>query len=271
MTDLLTELHRAGGYAEFRAINSDGAVTRFFKHAGELGDKSIRFLTELYGASNIYFSAVPRIRLGGSKSDCGVASAVWCDYDVPERIPEWKLGPSAAVSTSPGKLQVYWLLSEPERDLAVIESLNRSIAQAHGGDAQATDRARVLRLPGSRNHKYPDRPVVTFAEWSPHVRYSIEELLATYPSIEPLYDRPSSVSNADAPSWLPLVFQAIADYLERNGFRPVVRDDSLVSLCPLHDDNNPSLSVHSQRGWYCHAGCGSGRITRLANLLGVRV
>lgn len=32
--------------------------------------------------------------------------------------------------------------------------------------------------------------------------------------------------------------------------------------CPLHDDRNPSLSLNILKGvWYCHSGCGSGRLT----------
>jgi putative DNA primase/helicase len=40
--------------------------------------------------------------------------------------------------------------------------------------------------------------------------------------------------------------------------------------CPLHDDKHPSFSVNYEEGvWYCHAGCGGGKIEDLAQRLGV--
>ena len=41
------------------------------------------------------------------------------------------------------------------------------------------------------------------------------------------------------------------------------------SLCPLHEDRDPSLSVHPSRGWKCFAGCGEGNLEDLANRLGL--
>ncbi|CAB3391655.1 phage/plasmid primase, P4 family [Kyrpidia spormannii] len=42
------------------------------------------------------------------------------------------------------------------------------------------------------------------------------------------------------------------------------------TLCPFHDDHDPSLSVNVEKGvWYCHAGCGSGPLRSLADMMGV--
>ena len=94
--------------------------------------------------------------------------------------------------------------------------------------------------------------------------------LAETPSQHQIQQEISSAESTD-PKWLILVFDALIDFLERNGFRPVINGASASALCPLHDDHQPSLSLHAERGWKCFAGCGQGRLTRLANLLGVRV
>ena len=77
---------------------------------------------------------------------------------------------------------------------------------------------------------------------------------------------------ASLPGWVSLVYQAICDCLEAAGHR--LRPSSnggLFTTCPLHDDHNPSLSIHPSRGWKCFGGCGEGRLTLLAARLGIWV
>ena len=76
----------------------------------------------------------------------------------------------------------------------------------------------------------------------------------------------------DGPGWLPLVFEAICDYLENRGHRlHHTRSGAVSTTCPLHDDRSPSFSMHSVYGWKCFAGCGQGRLTLLAANLGIRI
>ncbi|MDA1280869.1 MAG: bifunctional DNA primase/polymerase [Chloroflexi bacterium] len=82
---------------------------------------------------------------------------------------------------------------------------------------------------------------------------------------------PRSTDSRTAPNWLRLVFDALVDRLEALGKQPRFSGEQVLALCPLHDDRQPSLSLHPTRGWKCFAGCGQGRLTRLANLLDVRV
>ncbi len=84
--------------------------------------------------------------------------------------------------------------------------------------------------------------------------------------------RPIQRPHRQAPGWLGLVFEAICHYLEASGHRlRPGRDGGITTTCPLHDDRNPSLSLHPERGWMCFSGCGEGRLTLLAARLGVRV
>lgn len=271
MSNLLTVLHGSTGYAEFRLIDPEGRVERFFIPSPNLSDEAIDNIIERAGAFNVYFSVVPRLEIRGTRDACGAALAVWCDYDRPDSAPSWKLNPSAVVRTSPGKCQAYWFLRRSLNDLDLLEAINRSIAGVEGGDPRATDRARILRMPGSRNLKYPDKPIVILEHYDPDLRYSHDEVRRHYPLGGQPLRRDHSITHRPSPQWLNLVFDAIVDFLERDGLRPQLRGESVIALCPLHDDRNPSLSIHAKRGWYCHAGCGGGRLTRLAHLLGVRV
>lgn len=60
--------------------------------------------------------------------------------------------PSYLINTSPNKWQVVWKVDGFGKDQA--EELQQGLARDTGADPAATDCARVLRLPGFRNHKY---------------------------------------------------------------------------------------------------------------------
>ena len=67
--------------------------------------------------------------------------------------------PTAIVVSSPGREQYWWRLSrpvEPEEG----EDLNRRLAYAMAADLSGWDLTQLLRVPGTRNHKYPDAPMV---------------------------------------------------------------------------------------------------------------
>ena len=270
MSSLLSELHGLAGFAEFRLISPEGRVKRIFMPSSNLSDQTLRNIVER-SESKVYFSAVPRTEMRGTRDAVGAAHAVWCDYDNAGTDPAWRVEPSAVVRTSPGKCQAYWLLEAELDDLDLVEAMNRSIAENESGDRQATDRARVLRLPGSRNQKYPDKPLVTLEVWNPSLRYPIEELREHYPANAVTSRIVQQQVHRATPDWLQLVFRGILDFLEANGFRPRWRGLGVMAHCPLHDDARPSLSLHPERGWKCFAGCGQGRLTRLAKRLGVRV
>ena len=83
---------------------------------------------------------------------------------------------------SGGGFHVYWLLNKPA-DLRVVdvEPILRDIARALDADAVCAEKARVLRLPGTLNHKpgYPSpREVhVVKADWN--LRYALADFAVT--------------------------------------------------------------------------------------------
>jgi hypothetical protein len=87
--------------------------------------------------------------------------------------------PTAVVVSSPGREQFWWRLSrlvEPEEG----EKLNRRLAYAMGADLSGWDLTQLLRVPGTRNRKYPEAPVVELAHLSDR-SYDPRELASCLP------------------------------------------------------------------------------------------
>jgi len=117
---------------------------------------------ELQSRKNIYFGIGTRDGSGGTKRNIVEIPAVWSDCDFKDTPPDqlkqnlarFPFRPSAAVHSG-GGFHLYWILNEPagKEDIPQVESVNRRIAAAIGGDLAAVDAARILRVPGTRNHK----------------------------------------------------------------------------------------------------------------------
>ena len=261
-------------FLEFRLIESGGRVSQHFISVPYLQRSSyVPDLGDVNGVANVYHSAIPRTQQRGTASACGLANIVWADFDegFPDDLP---VAPSLVVESSPGKSQAYWLLNTPCADLGRIEAVNRSIAALHRGDKNACDRARVLRLPGFRNLKYPDQPYAHLVGYRPDRQYSLDELETTFkaPIVRDTAKPLSIPFKGVGPSWLNLVYRRIVEYLSERGYLAhSSADGSVTARCPMHEDKNPSLSIHPVRGWKCFAGCGEGRLTALAFKLNIGV
>ena len=138
---------------------------------------------------NVYFGVYSRARHSGKAQDCRTTGALWADYDsdmqglsVMDRaakvgdtleavgLPE----PSIMISSGNG-IHAYWLLDQRAGDEAL--PLLKALAVATGSDPRATDKARIMRLPGTWNVKEPASPLqceLLHADYS--LRYSLDEL-----------------------------------------------------------------------------------------------
>lgn len=79
--------------------------------------------------------------------------------------------PSIFIETSPGKNQGYWFLEEPVSPDVGLTLLRRLIRHV-GADEGAKDLARVLRVPGTANCKYPEKPKVRIVRCDPGIVYT---------------------------------------------------------------------------------------------------
>ena len=99
--------------------------------------------------------------------------------------------PSAIVASSPGREQYWWRLSrpvEPEEG----EEINRRLAYAMSADLSGWDLTQLLRVPGTRNRKYPDAPLVELAYLSED-SHDPAELAASLPEVH--------VTQESDPAW----------------------------------------------------------------------
>ena len=121
----------------------------------------------------------------GGNDDVVVARELFCDLDWEENeghaskklptedtvravVATFPIPPTAIIDTG-GGLQVYWRLKEsvPLAEFDRGQSFMRAAFEAEGLHVEATDACRVLRVPGSLNHKYdPPRPV-TVSHFTP--------------------------------------------------------------------------------------------------------
>lgn len=128
-------------------------------------------------ADDVFFGVSTRSAGGTCKADCLHVPALFCDLDLGkmgaegaeearDRLVRFPLPPSYVISSGTG-WHVYWLLKEPATGFPTLEARNKGIAVELGGDLACADVSRILRVPGSLNHKYnPPRPCSVFSPFN---------------------------------------------------------------------------------------------------------
>lgn len=81
---------------------------------------------------------------------------LWSDLDN-ANANNVKPRPNIAWESSPNRYACLWILKDTP-DLEKTKDLNKKLAYANGADRSGWDITQVLRIPGSRNHKYTDSP-----------------------------------------------------------------------------------------------------------------
>jgi hypothetical protein len=102
---------------------------------------------------------------GRTKDNVATVKRLYADADkngaaVLERIKASTITPppNVILESSPGKFQFMWNVGRLTRETA--EDLLKAIAQEFDTDPAVAEIARVLRVPGLKNHKYPETPDV---------------------------------------------------------------------------------------------------------------
>jgi hypothetical protein len=114
---------------------------------------------------NVYVGAAPRARQDGTAASVERVWSLWADLDgrdALKRLRDFHPLPALVIrSGSPDCAHGYWPLRQP-LEPSWAQRANRRLALALGGDACATDPARILRAAGTLNLKHrPSRPVVS--------------------------------------------------------------------------------------------------------------
>ena len=118
-----------------------------------LEDFFTTFSTDLY---DLYFCPHAFTKAERKKSYAVPTKYLWSDLDNanPKNVyPK----PNIAWESSPNRYACLWVLDHTPT-LDETEELNRKLAYANGADHGGWDITQVLRIPGTRNHKYTDAP-----------------------------------------------------------------------------------------------------------------
>ena len=117
---------------------------------------------------NLYFCPTPfseRRRLAKFALPTRLA---WCDMDE-SRAADYEPSPSLCWRTSPGRYQGVWIWDR-RYEVDEAEQYSKALAYSFGGDRNGWSATKMLRIPGSINHKPQyDEPYVELVErdWRP--------------------------------------------------------------------------------------------------------
>jgi hypothetical protein len=260
---LLADMADPDQFLEVRWRPRAARMRRRFVSVGRLGD--VALLIRLLAPENdVYVGVAPRDGSGhGGRAAIGALHLAYIESDhaaTAERLAAFAHPPTMVIASgTPGHHQVYWLLDRryppPE-----VEAANRRLARALGGDPACADSARILRPPGTLNHKQlPARPV-TLLVLREHARSSLAQLTEGLPA-DPSPTAAGRLPAQRRASTVPLDgdLRAIpaAEYVRV--LAGLVPDGEGKVLCPFHRDRNPSLQLYGDGGFYCFgSGCGAG-------------
>lgn len=251
--DMLTADAATGSLLDVRYRKRDGRFARIFLHARD--KKAAGRIATLGQHSDVYVGCALRVRPRGTRHDVAPTALLWADCDDAESFGAARVfTPPASMivaSGGPGHAHAYWQLTHP-LDVRELEETNRRLAASLGADVKCADATRILRVPGTWNHKqHHPSPVEILHE--AQARHPLADILAALPS----------------PNRAPRE--------ETNGLRRVREQDPLHQIspihyvrlltgrtpdregkipCPFHDDDTPSLHVYPtpEQGWACY-GC----------------
>jgi len=199
------------GQIEIRPLPGDRGFYYFDDHIG-IGSHCSK-----NDGSDLYFGVGTRDGNAGGKENLINIPAVWCDCDFKDSSREiiaQKLNnfpfKSSIIVKSGGGIHIYWLLKEPadKSDINTIEDINHRIAAKLGGDHNACDAARILRIPETKNFKY-DPPRECKVVQIDDFYYTFDNFLEILP--ESTHKTVSDGSKANNTNWLYEVMNGVPD------------------------------------------------------------
>jgi Predicted ATP-dependent serine protease len=147
----------------------------FFKRSNMRG--ALSFAKKHARSHNVYMSTHGFSKARRHKECSEDPCVLYADLDA--RDPRTlDIKPTIAIESSPGRFVGYWFT-----DVPASEDLNRRLAYYIGADTSGWDRTQVLRVPGTRNHKYKTKPTVKLL-WDDGPRYEVRRLEKIIPKVE---------------------------------------------------------------------------------------
>jgi RepB DNA-primase from phage plasmid len=246
----------------FPAAGDVEALARLVRRHRELGDE-------------VFCTPLTRRRpRSGKAGEVLPGRVVWVDIDQSarlERLRSFPHRPHLVVYSGSGGAHAYWRLAERLRPQA-LEAANRKLAHRLGADLAVTDRARIMRVPGSFNHK-AGRPCrlayldLTRPPFAPaRLCEGLEDPDQPPPPPDPAVvcrwaERIAKDDARRIPP--PAYFRLLA------GVEVPERGGDVRCPLPGHDEQHPSCRVYPtpERGWVCFGCQRGGTIYDLASLM----
>jgi hypothetical protein len=217
--------------------------------------------------TDVYVGCAPRTRRSGTKDAVSQVWTLWAECDGEEsahRLRRFRPQPALVVASGSGSnCHAYWPLVAPLPPQRA-EAANLRLVHALRADPNCFDASRILRPPGTWNHKHdPPHPVGVLRLHS-ELRFTPEDVVGHLPTIgEEIIQRRWDTGTRDVRDdpllrIPPRVY--VADLLARSPGR-----DGKVQ-CPFHDDQHASLHAYptGTQGWFCFSCRRGGTIYDLA-------
>jgi hypothetical protein len=249
-TSFLELRHRVGPEtltARFFAVNDFARIVAAIQRRSTLAD--------------VYIGCAPRCRRSGTRRDVARVWVLWAECDgaaAAHAAQHYDPQPAIVVGSGSGdNVHAYWPLREPLSPQEA-ERANLRLAHAIGADRACFDVARILRPPGSWNHKHQPPAPVRAIRLDAGTRFDAHRVLRDAPAVDDLRverrwdDRHGRDARRD-----PLLQIEPARYVSE--LLGVQARPGRKVRCPFHRDERPSLHVHptAERGWCCFS-CGRG-------------
>jgi hypothetical protein len=144
----------------------------------------------LRDGDSLYFSVARFKRRGRDYEDMMPTHWLWADLDEihPTEAADLGIMPTLAWESSPGRYQALWRLHKALRP-EIQERINQALSYHLGADQGGWDRTQVLRLPGTRNFKYPGGPPVQLMWFEDDLKYSASSIWDVVKSSAPPVER----------------------------------------------------------------------------------
>ena len=251
---MLTARAPVGSLLDVRYRTRNGRFARLFLHTRD--KMAARKIANIGQHTDVYVGCAPRIRTRGTRADIAATALLWvdCDKDAASAAAR-AFTPRASMivaSGTPGHAHAYWQLTDtldPEK----LEDANRRLAKQLGGDMKCADATRILRPPGTWNHK--DRcyaPVEILHHTA--ATHKPADILTKLPALDrPPRHRPRTIERRSREQD-PLHQISPTEYVQRLTGRSPNTEGKIA--CPFHPDDTPSLHVYPTpgQGWVCY-GC----------------
>jgi hypothetical protein len=208
--EFIDQMWKGEGYGELRAFKGEQRKQVFFdrreKNSTNLVAQSAILLDS--DGFEVFYGVALRSEKDGKAASVPSLSALWLDLDAKERTRAevmrglWAISPAPQIVVDSGRgFHAYFLLREPETDFELTEAIMRGMAEQTGGD-HVHDRGRVLRLPGTHNHKQDPPIPVRLLRYEVERRHSISDF-KEYAVVRPKPRlREGTLPRRPLPAWL---------------------------------------------------------------------